>query len=201
MIAITEHYNRVASTSLVVAALLLASALALADNRNIRTGREIPTETYADQPYVVKTNDGAWLVCVTTGAGLEGQAGQHVVTVRTTDQGRTWQPPVDVELAGGPEASYAVMLKAPGGRVYIFYNHNTDNLRQVKGARTASSSTGSTTTVGASFGIIRSGARSLTTNATRCGWLGASRPIRPPARSSSGRSPRSSCTTTTFTSA
>jgi hypothetical protein len=112
--------------------LLFCSGLLLADNRNIRTGREIPTETYADQPYVVKTNDGAWLVCVTTGAGLEGQAGQHVVTVRTTDQGRTWQPPVDVEPAGGPEASYAVMLKALGGRVYIFYNHNTDNLRQVK---------------------------------------------------------------------
>lgn len=101
------------------------------DWRNIRNGWEIPTETYADQPYVVKTGDGAWLVCVTTGAGLEGQAGQHAVTLRSTNHGRTWEPPVDVEPAGGPEASYAVMLKVPSGRVYIFYNHNTDNIRQV----------------------------------------------------------------------
>jgi hypothetical protein len=38
---------------------------------------------------------------------------------------------VDVEPAAGPEASYAVLLKAPGGRIYCFYNHNTDNLREV----------------------------------------------------------------------
>ncbi len=112
--------------------LLPAPPPGIPDWRNIRNGWEIPTETYADQPYVVKTDDGAWLVCLTTGAGLEGQAGQHVVTRRSTDQGRTWEPPVDVEPAAGPEASYAVMLKAPSGRIYIFYNHNTDNIRRVK---------------------------------------------------------------------
>ena len=36
-----------------------------------------------------------------------------------------------VEPADGPEASYAVMLKTPVGRVYIFYNHNTDNVRRI----------------------------------------------------------------------
>jgi len=102
------------------------------DPRNIRTGSEIPTETYSDQPYVVVTDDGAWLCCVTTGAGREGEPGQHVVTMRSTDRGRTWSAPVAVEPAGGPEASYAVMLKAPaGGRVFIFYNHNTDDVREV----------------------------------------------------------------------
>lgn len=115
--------------------LFLAAACALppafADWRNIREGRVIPTRTYADQPYVVKTDDGAWLVCVTTGAGREGQPGQHVITMRSTDQGRTWSAPVEVEPAGGPEASYAVMLKVPSGRIYIFYNHNTDNIRKV----------------------------------------------------------------------
>ncbi len=66
------------------------------DPRNIRTGWEIPSETYAGQ-------------------------------------GRTWSKPVDVEPADGPEASYAVLLKTPSGRIYAFYNHNTDNLRHVKG--------------------------------------------------------------------
>ena len=31
------------------------------DQRNIATGRPIPTERYADQPYIVKTDDGAWI--------------------------------------------------------------------------------------------------------------------------------------------
>ena len=106
------------------------------DDRNIRTGYEIPTETYSDQPYVVQTDDGAWLCAVTTGTGREGQGGQHVVTMRSTDMGRTWTGPVDVEPADGPEASYAALLEIPegypnAGRVYIFYNHNTDNVRQV----------------------------------------------------------------------
>ena len=114
-----------------IALLCGCSALAAPDWRDIRQGREIPTETYADQPYVVKTDDGAWLVCVTTGAGREGDPGQHVVTMRSTDQGKTWSAPVDVEPAQGPESSYAVMLKVPFGRVYIFYNHNTDNVRKV----------------------------------------------------------------------
>jgi hypothetical protein len=101
------------------------------DGRNIRTGREIPTLTYSDQPYIVKTDDGAWLCAVTTGAGVEGAPGQIVVTMRSTDQGRTWSKPVEVEPPTGPEASYAVLLKAPRGRIYVFYNHNTDNLREV----------------------------------------------------------------------
>lgn len=101
------------------------------DPRNIIHGHEIPSENYCDQPYIVQTDDGAWLCVMTTGVGHEGQHGQHVVTMRSTDQGRTWDPPVDVEPAEGPEASYAVLLKIPSGRIYCFYNHNTDDLREV----------------------------------------------------------------------
>lgn len=110
--------------------LLLTTTLFAADNRHIVNGWEIPNEGYADQPYIVKTDDGAWLCVITTGSGREGEGGQHVVTMRSADQGRTWSKPVDVEPANGPEASYAVLLKAAGGRVYVFYNHNTDNVRQ-----------------------------------------------------------------------
>jgi len=113
--------------------LLLAAAAAAQPNdpRNIVTGPVIPDEFYADQPYVVKTNDGAWLCVITTGAGHEGAGGQHVISLRSTDKGKTWEKSVDVEPSNGPEASYAVMLKANSGRVYVFYNHNTDNVRQV----------------------------------------------------------------------
>ena len=74
------------------------------DPRNIRTGWEIPTETYSDQPYVVRTQDGAWLCVVTTGAGREGESGQHVVTRRSTDRGRTWSDAVTLEPPAAPSA-------------------------------------------------------------------------------------------------
>ncbi|MBT7097287.1 exo-alpha-sialidase, partial [Candidatus Poribacteria bacterium] len=103
----------------------------MSDPRNIENGLEIPTESYADQPYIVKTDDGAWLCAVTTGGGHEGQPGQHVITMRSTDLGKTWDDRADVEPADGPEASYAVLLKTSYGRIYCFYNHNTDNQREV----------------------------------------------------------------------
>ncbi|MBI5394656.1 MAG: hypothetical protein HZA91_05090 [Verrucomicrobia bacterium] len=109
-----------------------ATSPAIADPRHISNGRNIPSEGYADQPYIVKTDDGAWLCVMTTGIGVEGAGGQHVVSMRSTDQGRTWEKIVPIEPADGPEASYAVLLKVPGGRIYAFYNHNTDRVAEVK---------------------------------------------------------------------
>jgi hypothetical protein len=128
-------------TTQIFAALLLlffqchkpAQLRAQNDPRNITTGSVIPDESYSDQPYIVKTNDGAWLCVMTTGAGHEGATGQHIITWRSFDQGKTWIDKQDVEPIDGPEASYAVLLKAPSGRVFVFYDHNTDNLRFVKG--------------------------------------------------------------------
>ncbi|GAB4033701.1 exo-alpha-sialidase [Spirosoma jeollabukense] len=103
------------------------------DTRHIKSGTIIPDETYSDQPYIVKTNDGAWLCVLTTGTGHEGASGQHIISERSFDQGKTWVDKRDVEPGDGPEASYAVLLKAPSGRIFVFYNHNTDNTRAVKG--------------------------------------------------------------------
>src|SRR5262249_45097401 len=116
---------------LACAAVLTAWA---ADWRDIRTGYEIPHEFYADQPYVVVTADGKWLCVLTTGAAKEGSAGQHIVSTITADQGKTWSKPVPIEDPGGPEASWAMPFKTPGGRIYVFYTYNRDNIRKVKGA-------------------------------------------------------------------
>ena len=107
-------------------------APAVSDPRHISNGWNIPSEGYADQPYIVKTDDGAWLCVMTTGVGAEGAGGQHVVSMRSTGQGRTWEKIVPIEPADGPEASYAVLLKVPSGRIYAFYNHNTDRVPEVK---------------------------------------------------------------------
>ena len=103
------------------------------DWRNIEDGWVIPDESYSDQPYIVKTNDGAWLCAMTTGSGHEGQSGQHIISLRSIDQGKTWIDKQDVEPGSGIEASYAVLLKAPSGRIFVFYNHNTDNVREIIG--------------------------------------------------------------------
>ena len=102
------------------------------DLRHIVHGHQIPCELYCDQPYVVIADDGAWVCAMTTGKGVEGATGQHVICLRSPDHGRSWTAPVDVEPADGPEASYAVLLKVPGGRIYCFYNHNTDRVPEVK---------------------------------------------------------------------
>ena len=101
------------------------------DQRRISSGYEIPSELYSDQPFVVKASDGAWVCVMTTGKSHEGSHGQHVISTRSLDCGQSWANPVDVEPADGPEASYAVALTVPSGRIYSFYNHNTDNLREV----------------------------------------------------------------------
>ena len=102
------------------------------DPRHIINGQAIQGEGYADQPYVIKADDGAWVCVITTGNGIEGAPGQHVISMRSVDQGRTWERSVDLEPADGPEASYAVLLKVPGCRIYAFYNHNTDRVTEVK---------------------------------------------------------------------
>ncbi|MDA0196093.1 MAG: exo-alpha-sialidase [Bacteroidetes bacterium] len=103
------------------------------DWRNIQNGSMIPDESYSDQPYITKTDDGAWLCVMTTGSGHEGATGQHIISQRSFDQGKTWIDQNDVEPGNDVEASYAVLLKAPSGRVFAFYNHNTDNTRSIIG--------------------------------------------------------------------
>jgi hypothetical protein len=102
------------------------------DRRNIVHGLPIPDEGYCDQPYVVVTPDGNWLCVLTTGKGEEGQRGQHVVSTISKDRGKSWSKLVDIEPAVGPEASWAVPLLAPGGRVYVFYDYNGDKIDNLK---------------------------------------------------------------------
>jgi hypothetical protein len=71
---------------------------------------------------------------MTTGSGVEGEPGQHIVSLRTSDQGRTWSPPVDIEPAAGPAASWVMPVKVPGGRIYVFYTYNIDQLTDVPGS-------------------------------------------------------------------
>lgn len=101
------------------------------DYRNIINGSEIYSSGYSDQPYIVKADDGAWLCTMTTGSGHEGQKGQHVVTMRSLDKGKSWQGRCALEPSDGPESAYSVLLKVPGGRIFVFYAYNSQNIREV----------------------------------------------------------------------
>lgn len=99
----------------------------------IETGWEIPSEGYCDQPYIVKMADGTWVCVMTTGKGHEGQTGQHIVSTRSQDHGKTWSKLVDIEPATGPEASWVMPYLTQSGRIYVFYTYNANNLRSVEG--------------------------------------------------------------------
>ena len=96
------------------------------DNRNVREGAEIPSESYCDQPYIVVTDDGNWLCVLTTGPGTESQSGQHVVATVSSDRGRTWSDLIDIEPSGPLRSSWVTAVKVPSGRVYAIYNYDHD---------------------------------------------------------------------------
>lgn len=101
------------------------------DLREICNGTRIPTKFYADQPYFTKTLDGGLLCVVTTGQGHEGARGQHVLSMKTFDLGKTWEHVHPVEDPNGPESSWGVPFTAPGGRVFVFYVFNAEDLRNL----------------------------------------------------------------------
>ena len=61
----------------------------MVDLRDIENGWKIPSEGYCDQPYIVKTDDYAWLCTMTTGKGVEGEGGQHIISMRSIGCGKT----------------------------------------------------------------------------------------------------------------
>ena len=101
------------------------------DERLMDLGVVLPTRYYADQPYLTKTKDGGILCVVTTGTGHEGSRGQHVVSMKSFDGGFNWQDFQPVEDPEGPESSWGIPFTAPNGRIFVFYVHNTEDLREL----------------------------------------------------------------------
>jgi hypothetical protein len=105
------------------------------DPRYIENGYDIHSGGYIDQPYIVTLEDGTWLCVFTTGKLEEGLDGQHIAATRSSDLGKTWSPPVALEPAAGPPASWAMPYLTSYGRVYVFYVFNGDNISELDGKK------------------------------------------------------------------
>ncbi len=103
------------------------------DPRWLKAGSQIYESGYVDQPYVVRFDDGTWLVTFTTATSREGAPGQHIVAATSTDKGKTWSRFVEIEPPTGPVASWAMPYLTSFGRVYVFYNYNGDHITELNG--------------------------------------------------------------------
>lgn len=94
------------------------------DPRFISNGSEISSKAYADQPRIIVCNDGSWLSVMTTSIGIEQIRMNITLLHRKVNKGKTWTNLVNLEAPGIPQSSWAVPLKVPDGRIYVFYNYN-----------------------------------------------------------------------------
>jgi hypothetical protein len=104
---------------------------AVEDLRNIKQGTPLLANYYADQPYLAETLDGGLLCVVTTGTSHEGSSGQHVMSMKSFDGGRTWRDRTPVEAPTEPISSWGVPITTPSGRVFVFYIFNKDDLKEL----------------------------------------------------------------------
>lgn len=109
----------------------VSPGVAVADLRSIKHGTALVANYYADQPYLTETQDGGILCVVTTGTSHEGSSGQHVMSMKSFDGGRTWQDSTPVESPSEPISSWGVPVTAPSGRVFVFYIFNKDDLKEL----------------------------------------------------------------------
>ncbi|NND08727.1 MAG: exo-alpha-sialidase [Saprospiraceae bacterium] len=102
------------------------------DWRLVDNGNEIYEHGYCDQPYIVVTSDGSWVCTFTTSPGVEGDQIQYIASTVSSDNGKTWSEPVEIETSsGGIEASWAIPLITDFDRVYVFYTYNGDTIRKM----------------------------------------------------------------------
>jgi len=103
------------------------------DPRNINRGAQMLSSDYLDQPYcIVSTHPsfrGEWLCLITQDSEHEGGKGEHVLALRSADEGRTWS--ATTALEGGTtitNAYSAPVQEETSGRVMAVYNMNVHNI-------------------------------------------------------------------------
>eukprot|EP01079_Euglenida_sp_SAG-EU17-18_P002137 gene2137-3068_t len=101
------------------------------DSRSFSAGVRVLLDDYLDQPYCIQgagPRRDAWVCIITADSFHEGGAGEHMVSVTSTDHGANWSAPVRIEPNTTLANSYGTVVVTPAGRVYAMYNMNLDNI-------------------------------------------------------------------------
>jgi hypothetical protein len=122
------------------------SGVAVQDPRDMSAGSLIHTWDYSDQPYCVVVTQRHLLpmaaqslfVCAVTvnNGAREGKSGEHIVSVTSSDQGKTWSEPLALEptsVLRGIDNAYSTIVLTPSGRIYCIYNMNLDGVHTMDG--------------------------------------------------------------------
>lgn len=114
----------------------MSSALNLSDDwRYAPNGNSIYDNGYVDQPYMLVLPDGRWFCAFTTAEGEEGSKGQHIVSMVSSDNGKTCSKPVQIEKPDAPSSSWATPFLTDYGRIYVFYDFNGSKVDSLNGKK------------------------------------------------------------------
>ena len=111
------------------------------DSRWIPNGAVLRSGGYSCQPYCSVLPDGVWS-CVMTyihaPVWIEGQPGEHMVSMRTKDQGKTWDDFVTIEpysnVTTGQVSAYgSIAARKDGSRVFSLWIQNVHNISNLPG--------------------------------------------------------------------
>ena len=122
-------------------------ALPKQDNRWIPNGHVLRSGGYSCQPYCAVLPDGVW-TCVMTfihaPIWIEGQPGEHMVSMRSHDQGKTWDQFIPIEpysnqTTGQVSAYGSVAARKDGSRIFAIWIQNVNNITNLPGQKPSSS--------------------------------------------------------------
>ncbi|GAB3940715.1 hypothetical protein GCM10028805_02940 [Spirosoma harenae] len=104
-------------------------------SRDADYSKTIFSASYVDQPYTVVLPSGKWFCVLTLGVAAEGSDGETVKYSISENKGISWSMPKVVESDTLRSASYAIPYLAQNKRLYVIYNFNGDNVRQLNGKK------------------------------------------------------------------
>ena len=112
-------------------AVVLATTTAMLDPRDMHSGIQVGSWRYCDQSYCVASTESDkrmnWLCTITVNdLAVEGQSGERVVSVRSTDSGSSWSAPITLEPNRSMVNAYSSVVATSFGRVYAIYNAHVD---------------------------------------------------------------------------
>ncbi|XP_062503358.1 uncharacterized protein LOC134180262 isoform X2 [Corticium candelabrum] len=102
----------------------------LSDPRYLPNGRMMLESGYLDQPYCVidRHHRNRWVCAITQDALHEGGPGERVVSMYSTDRGKSWSKPNSIEANTTLTNAYSSIAITRFGRIYVMYNFNADNV-------------------------------------------------------------------------